>query len=231
MLAFMTVISVTGIFAQWTPHSATPPIFSDGTANGKWGKDCTTWESYQGTYESLVIWDPELGDYRICTEPLAVNWPELTIDVYIELSSRVHWNPLNYILHKFETHLGNTNDNRTVTFGGWIKSNEKSCVQLLNSGDYDLFKLTKKYTQFNNHNLNSLGYTDIPITWQCRWGNGTDVVESTAWTDIPNGGPIMISPIPPCDHWFQFRASFTLPYHVDDGWYAWEGTACPISQL
>ncbi|GBE29654.1 hypothetical protein BMS3Bbin04_00676 [bacterium BMS3Bbin04] len=73
---------------------------------------------------------------------------------------------------------------------------------------------------------------DIPLTWYGRYGDGIVVDDNEPWMLMihnPCGG--MGWCIRKCDHWFQFKGVFDLPYHIDDGYYSLEISGCPTPGL
>lgn len=232
------IMSVIGLmtfaFAQNPPaptHPATPPYINDGgtlvSNNAGWGEDCTDWVKYENGFTWDLIYDDDFNDYRKCDEDNAVVWPELAIDLYVELSTRVHWDHTQVYIHRYDSHI---DGGKTfyIVFSGWLQSNEGNIVQITPSGGWDLTKLVFKD---GVPGLPS-GGPDINIQWQKRGGDGLTATDPNtgSWTEVTDPNDLKITH-QKCDHWFQFRACITLDKHLNEGHYAWEGVACPLPVL
>ncbi len=229
--ALLVIFSVLFFFnTAMAQHEDAPPYKNGGnTVNTEgWGEDCSDWVKYEGGFEWDVIYDDDFNDYRKCNQDQQVVWPALTIDVYVEYSTRIRWENQNVYVHRYDDHIDG-GKSYSIVFSGWIQSNQANYVQITPSGTWDLFKLDYK----NGIPGVPEGGPDIGITWHTRTGDGLtwdDPEDDTGWNTVAQGDPIrVITQL--CDHWFQFKATFTLDKHLNEGHYAWEGTACPVPNM
>jgi hypothetical protein len=243
LLVFALLLLVSATFAQpvdWDPLVDGP--FCDQGPIG-WGNDCTEWdqmydffETNQGDTLNFVIYDPVSDQWEYCgRNPLV--YAEINLHLWVEMYMYLYYEYTTYKWHR----LGMTVDGETVCFiiQGLIRSNSAQYVGLteLTQGQNDIGWLHFRGSIFGDSQDYEANDPDLAITWYGRYGegdqypqddNGWDQIDPSYVGDVRG---IWLPPIGKCDHWFQFRGCFFIPYHIDDGYYSLTIGGCPTPVL
>ena len=124
--------------------------------------------------------------------------------------------------------LGNQQGTIECIIEGTIQTNNGQYISLMKGTD----ELTHLWFRENIFGTQSPAppAPDIPITWYGRWGTGlvygNSIVENYTDPIIPDPDVTILIP-DPCDHWFQFKGVFVIPYHHPDGYYSLTMAGCP----
>ena len=191
------------------------------------GLDCTEWDYCDGAFSTgLTIYNPDSSDFVTCGGCI-VQYANITLDLYVEMYMIETYACTEYVWHR----LGNHSETICFDINGTVASNQALAVSLTRLNE-DLNYLYQRSNMFG-------GGGNIPITWQYRFGNNPESMPTTFPTN-PTGSWTCITPgangnltfcVPKCNHWFQFRGCFDLPYHVDDGHYGLVIGGCPLPSL
>jgi len=210
--------------------SAYPPP-ANGGYNAGWGMNPTNWQTATGTFSAWGLYDPLGGGGGA---PWVVTWlPEtyityapISLELWIEMYSLQTYHYTSYQWHR----LGNQLENVSFIIEGTCQSNNGQYISLTR-GTEDLDYLWFRENIFGTSSPSPS--PDIPISWEGRWGTGLTygggIVEG--WHTILPDPDITVLIPDPCDHWFQFRGTFTIPYHQPDGYYSLNMAGCPAPVL
>jgi len=220
------------LFAGSMFGQTAPPAY--GNYGPGWGMTPFKWTRTTGNFSAWGIYDPSYtggGDalivgYDANYDPIYIDYADISLQLWIEMYSYQYYEHTSYQWHR----LGDEAENITFFINGLLQSNNGQYVILTRDSE-DLDRL-----HFQEDVLGRDIGEDIDITWDGRWGTGSTygagVVQG--WTILEpneNDGNIQMLINEPCDHWFQFRGRFTLPYHIDDGYYSLTMAGCPRPQL
>jgi len=190
-----------------------------GPWNGIWGVDFSEWVWTGGTpYQSECIYNPTIGDFHVEGNPLAVDWPELTVEMYIEFEIEVHYSFTNVQIHsasdysQFIVELCNN----------WISENGQCIFQIEPYLTYTTGALVWQsgipgtYTPGN----------PIPVTdWQIN-------LMGAGWVGMGGtSGGIRSYTFPVCHTDFCYRFTVNPEYHQAPGYYKMMVTLCPAPVL
>ena len=228
---FLTILITTIAFAG-TALAQAPPAHGAYTAG--WGMNPTNWQTTSGSFSAWGLYDPNApalagAGWVISWNPTTwITYAPITLELWIEMYCLQTYHYTSYKWHR----LGNAAETITFIIEGTIASNNGQWVSLMR-GTEDL-----TYLYFRNDVLNRTGAPygyDIPITWEGRYGAGFAYGSGIMWgwePLTPDGeGDLNLGPIESCDHWFQFRGTFDLAYHVDDGYYSLTMEGCPAPEM
>lgn len=224
----VAILALVWAGAAWS----TPPPAQGGYQAG-WGMNPTNWQKTTGSFSAWGIYDPVGGsggdpwvvDYSFPGGvPVYIDYADITLELWVEMYALQTYEYTSYQWHR----LGDNAETITFVIQGILKSNNGQYVSLMRGAE----DLTHLYFREDIFGRTGPDYgTDIPISWEGRWGEGTVYGSSVQWgwePLTPDGeGDLNIGPIPSCDHWFQFKGSFSLDYHVDDGYYSLVTEGCP----
>ncbi len=209
---------------------AVPPP-ANGNYQAGWGMNPTNWEATSGSFEATGIWVPGQNwavDYDEAGNPIYIEYAPITLELWVELYATQSYEFTSYQWHR----LGDAEETITFTINGTVISNNEEWVGLTR-GEEDLDHLYFRHDIFGRTGSNY--GSDLPITWEGAWGTGLEhgvsVVQDWMTLNPNNAGNLYMHINEPCDHWFQFRGNFTLPYHVDDGYYSLTIAGCPAPEL
>jgi hypothetical protein len=242
LLVVALLLAVSVSFGQWDPLVDGP--FCDQGPIG-WGNDCTEWDQMYGSFETyqqdpeynFVIYDPNTDQWEYCgTNPLV--YAEINLHLWVEMYMYLYYEYTTYKWHR----LGMTVDGETVCFviQGLLRSNSAQYVGLteLTNGQNDIGFLHFRGSIFGDPGDFEANDPDLAISWEGRFGAGSTYGNNVimGWTDIEpdyvgDVRGIWLPPIGKCDHWFQFRGCFFIPYHIDDGYYSLTIGGCPTPVL
>ncbi|MBD3168499.1 MAG: hypothetical protein GF307_03380 [candidate division Zixibacteria bacterium] len=207
-----------------TVQADEPP--AHGNYHAGWGMNPNNWNAVSGSYNSgLALYDPDGGQgsggnwvvgYDGSFDPEYIQYAEITLDLWVELYMVQTYRYTSYQWHR----IGNNAEDICFIIEGTLESNERLQCSLT-PGSQPMSHLWFVEGAFG-------GGSDIPLTWEARWGDGHDFPDPDdppAWQpkDYTNVSVI----IPKCDHWFQFRGCFHIDYHIDDGHYSLTMAGCP----
>ncbi len=210
---------------------ATPPPAQGGYLPG-WGMNPTNWQQSTGSFSAWGLYDP---NYTGGGEAWVVGWnptsyisyAPISLELWIEMYMLLTYQYTSYQWHR----LGNAAETIIFTIDGTMSSNDIQVVMLTPEPGWNM-----GYLQFQ-HNIfggNSTVRTQIPLSWETRWGEGLVIGQNVIDPWHPAlwlCGNIMLGSIPACDHWFQFRGTFSLQYHEGDGYYKLAIAGCPYPEL
>ncbi len=211
-----------------TAFAQEPP--AHGSYQGGWGMNNTNWHVASGSFTSWGLYDPHpngggdswIVDWSDPNNPVYIEYAPISLELWVEMYCLQTYHYTSYQWHR----LGNAEEDISFIIEGTVQSNNGQYVSLTRK-DQDL---THLYFQRSVLGGQSTDADDIPITWEGRWGAGLDygVDEIQAWQTLtPSNGDLTLLINESCDHWFQFRGSFHLPYHIADGYYMLEMAGCP----
>jgi len=195
------------------------------------------WDNITGSYGPVFgIYDPTSGggggwhvDWTNPLIPTHITYAPINIELWVELYCQQSYQYTTYQYHR----RGDGTENLCWTIEGTISQNHNSWV-LLAHGSELLTNLWFREDIFGRSEKPTYG-TDLPITWDTRYGSGLVVgVEGTIienWHTAPWSGDDIGYRIPACDHWFQFRGCVGDIYHVADGYYSLTLAGCPAPEL
>jgi hypothetical protein len=217
-----------------------PPSPGPNDEDGGWGNSCIEWTECEGEFETnqgdtlyFVIYDPVYDQWEYCgTNPLV--YAEINLHLWVEMYMYLYYEYTTYKWHR----LGNTVDGEEVCFiiQGLIRSNSAQFVGLIEDED-DVGFLHFRGSIFGDPDDYEANDPDLAITWFGRFGEGDQYPQDeNGWEEIEPSvigevRGIWLPPIGKCDHWFQFRGCFFIPYHIDDGYYSLTIGGCPTPVL
>jgi hypothetical protein len=218
-----------------------PPSPGPNDENGGWGNSCIEWDDCEGSFETnqgdtlfFVIYDPINDQWEYCgTNPLV--YAEIKLHLWVEMYMYLYYEYTTYKWHR----LGMTVNGEEVCFiiQGLIRSNSAQNVGLIEDED-DLGFLHFRGSIFGDPGDYEANDPNLPITWSGRYGAGSTYGDNVimGWTEIDpeilgDVRGVWLPPIGKCDHWFQFRGCFFIPYHIDDGYYSLTIGGCPTPVL
>ncbi|MCB2213420.1 hypothetical protein KQI52_14995 [bacterium] len=221
---FAVLFAISGL-AVTAVQATEPPAY--GVWGAGWGNNPNNWDRATGSYNSgLSLYNDDLGDYVHNFDPTdgsydVISYAPINIELWIELHMIETYAHTHYEFHR----IGNADETVEFIIEGTVKSNQTNWVGLTAGAD------GFEFLQFR-HGMYG-GGADIPLTWMGRYGDGlTPGAGNPAWTTFvdPDDNGIGFT-IAKCDHWFQFKGQFELPYHIDDGYYSLEIAGCPVPEL
>lgn len=232
MFKLFTAIVVAILFAA--PAMAVPPPAPGiGDYNGGWGMCDINWETTSGYFQECGVWHPGMHTWIVeyqegCGNPIGIEYAPITLELWVELYACQSYRFTSYRWHR----LGNEAEEINFMIEGLVRSNSAVWVGLTR-GEEDLDKLYFRHDIFGNHNAAG---DDLEIQWTYRWGEGLDhppIDDGPCWHRIePNEqGNLFFHIDEPCDHWFQWKGRFHLPYHMEDGYYSLTIAGCPAPEL
>jgi hypothetical protein len=213
-------------------YADAPPAYDNGTqlfAAG-WGNCPIDWQTMSGSYDSGLCLYSGGNFYQWYDDPMnpgtwissVINYAPISLDLWIELSMICTYQYTDYDWHRVNAGTGDETIYFSIT--GTCRSNETLQVSLDKLND----DLTHLWGQ--TAIVGSVG--NIPITWDCRAGNGLvigqDVTHNYQVVDPGTGNLVLPWYLPPCNHWFEFRGCFYLPEHLADGHYQLIMAGCPV---
>jgi len=177
-----------------------------------WGLNNVTFAlpEQEGNFSSgELLWFPTgnaTGHFNVAGTPTPVVWPQLAIEVWVELECAFSWDQTEY-----DVHLVSFYQPFDLCFTGHSSCNSPVQFFMTNLNGVDLFNLPLQGdvpdgdVDFPAH---------IPITW----------TYSTAYIPSSPLIPTVGFPVALCDQTFQICAHLTPVYHQLDGYYAWTAT-------
>ncbi len=232
LIAAIMVVCMMAFMAQ-----ATPPPAHGGYQAG-WGMQPFTWDAVGGSWSAWGLYDYQNGpdpnsggddwvvDWTDPNSPVYISYDPITLELWIEQYCYSTYEYTSYQWHR----LGDQAETVHFIIQGIMQSNNGQWMSLVAGTD------PMTHLIFRHDALGRTGATyggDIPITWEGRWGTGLVYGNSIVqqWTTYtPDPDVDMLIP-EPCDHWFQFRGTFVLYYHIDDGYYSLEMAGCPAPEM
>ncbi len=212
------------------PVVADPVVGS--TPPGGWGRDCTQWMEYSDPWESAQLcYDPLMGGggdgWIDCETDEQVIWPDLDIELWIEMECVFHWDATHIQIHRAADY-----SNFTILLPGG------SCC---NNGQYII--TTPPFTQpdldFLHFQEDMFGRTgpdygtDIPLTWEYSL-NGQPWELMGDLVDDPPGYTSKYFLVPlSCNNWVV-RIIGDIVFHQEDGYYYLGGPGaftCPAEPM
>jgi hypothetical protein len=224
-VAFLAVV-VSLVWAGSSFGAALNPPPAQGGYNAGWGMNPTNWQSVGGSFSAWGLYDPLGGGggapWVVGWLPTQyINYAPITLELWIEMYCLQTYHYTSYMWHR----LGNQAETIEFIIEGTLQTNNGQYVQLM-KGTQDLTYLWFVENIFGG---STPGGCDIPITWYGRWGTGlvygNDIVED--YIQLTPDPDITLLIPNPCDHWFQFKGAFTIPYHQPDGYYTLTMAGCP----
>ena len=206
------------------------PPAQGGYAQG-WGMNPTNWTAVDGSFSAVGLYDPLYGG---AGDAWVVGWlptkyityTPITLQLWIEMYALQTYHYTSYQWHR----LGDAAEIVVFTIEGTVSTNNGQYISMM-KGSQNLDHLWFKNNIFGDPP--PIPAPDIAIAWQVRWGTGlvygANVVETWV-TKVPNPNITMLIP-DPCDHWFQFEGTFTIPRHQPDGYYELVMAGCPAPVL
>ena len=230
---FVFLAAVVAVAFAGSAFASDPPAY--GGYQAGWGMNPNNWTTTTGSWASgFAIYDwgggPNTssgGDDWVVgysgNTPIYITYAPITLELWIEMYSVQTYRYTSYKWHR----LGNLAENVTFVIQGTIQSNNGQWISLVWDGNDAMDKLYFRHDVGNR--VGPQYGSDIPITWLGRWGTdlvyGANIVQD--WLSYtPSPDVDMLIP-DPCDHWFEFKGSFELPYHIDDGYYSLTLAGCP----
>ena len=226
LLASILILASVAVMAN-----ATPPPAHGGYQPG-WGMNPTNWETLTGSFSAWGLYDPNYtgggASWVVGWNPTAyINYAPITLELWIEMNMLLTYEYTSYQWHR----LGDAAETISFTIDGTISSNDAQIVLMAPEPGWDLAYL---HFQENIFGGSSTTRDQIPIIWEIRWGEGLvigeNIVEDWRYPQFMCGN-MMIGCIPACDHWFQFRGTFSLNYHEGDGYYKLIMAGCPYPEV
>lgn len=229
------------VFAQ----SLYPPPAQGGYQAG-WGMNPTNWQAVSGSFSAWGLYDPLYvggGDaWVVSWDPSIeyIQYAPIKMELWIEMYALQTYRYTSYQWHR----LGNQQECIEFIIEGTIQSNHPQAVTLKET----IFPLTHLYFVediFGRTTPGTLppGYpnpnADIPLDWYSRWGRGLEYGVNQVFPLPPTewNGPLCVPACltmlitEPCDHWFQYKGEFCIPYHQPDGYYRLDLAGCPAPIL
>jgi hypothetical protein len=239
VLALMLVAALAFV-ANATEPPAPPAGY--GTYLPGWGMTNFNWQDYSGSFSSLGVYDPNylgFGDswvvgYGAGGTPMYIAYAPITLDLWIEMYCLQTYHYTSYQWHR----LGNALETITFIVEGTLSSNNGQWVSLVGPlMPQTMDKLYFLHNIFGGQSPAPPAPDITPLTWEGQWGTGLvyGVNVSVAWGPLTPAGSIhqqisMLIP-DPSEHWFQFRGTYTIPYHQPDGHYNLTLAGCPAPEL
>jgi hypothetical protein len=235
-IALLVAIIPVLVFAQIQSNFPPPP---HGSYGGGWGMNPTNWFEATGSFYAWGLYDPLHdplgGDAWVVdwsTTPVTyIDYEDISLELWVELYGIMTYHYTSYQWHR----LGDTDECIEFIIEGLTKSNHAIQVAIMEAD------LPPTHLYFVEDIFGRTGPeygSDLPITWYGRWGTGSVYGENIVY---PFGGgwhQFCAQPIcylmlitEPCDHWFQFKGEFCIPYHQPDGYYRLEMAGCPAPIL
>jgi len=219
--------------------SAYPPP-ANGVYNGGWGMNPTNWQTQTGSFSAWGLYDPLYGGagdaWVVSWDPTIqyIQYAPIKLELWVEMYCLQTYRYTSYQWHR----LGNQYECIEFIIEGTVQSNEAQAVSLKETtyplthiyfvedifGRVDPGPLPPGYPNPNAH---------IPLEWFGRWGRGLTYGEYQVWPENGWQGPMCVPGCltmlitEPCDHWFQFKGEFCIPYHQPDGYYRLDLAGCP----
>jgi hypothetical protein len=227
------------VFAQ----AANPPP-AHGIYGAGWGMNPTNWNAVSGSFSAWGLYDPLYvggGDaWVVSWDPSIeyIQYAPITLELWVEMYALQTYRYLSYQWHR----LGNQEECIEFLIEGTVQSNHPQAVSLKETTTplthlffiEDIFGRTTPGNLAPNHpNPNA----DIPLLWYGRWGRGLDYGVNQVWPanyewqELCVPGCLTMLITEPCDHWFQYKGEFCIPYHQPDGYYLLEMAGCPAPIL
>ncbi len=217
---FALIIALAGCMTMTNDIKANPPPAYGGYEAG-WGMNPTNWEQAGGSFTSgLLLYDPTgASPGWVCGwNPVqALTPPAITLELWVEMNMVCTYEHTSYQWHR----LGNQGEWIIFVIQGTTSSNNGLFARLVPQND----PLT--YLKFREDIFGNPGgsWLDRQLSWCARWGDGLVYGQNVqwGWTYIfpdPVSGALSMGPIPDCDHWFEFKGCFRVPYHQADGYYS-----------
>jgi len=221
-------------------NATAPPAPPWGAGHEGWGMTWYNWDNVSGTFSSWGLYDPlyppqQGAAWVVGWNPTAyITYAPITLELWIEMYAQQTYHYTSYQWHR----LGNALEQINCIIEGTIQSNNGQYMSLTHGTD----PLNFLYFRENVLGGTSPGASaNIPILWYGRWGTGLiyeagQVWPSSGWNPITPGqygdpGDITMLIPDPCDHWFQFKATFEIAYHQADGYYSLTMAGCPAPVL
>jgi hypothetical protein len=198
-----------------------------------WGMNPTNWQKVSGGFNTGIMICDAGGHYNNNfsdpSNPQEVVYEPIVLELWVELYAQEYYQYTSYQWHR----IGNNAEVVGFDICGWVKSNNANWVGLT-QGTQDMNFLHFMGGRYGNYNV--AGHApgaDLPISWSVTYGPGTDWTGQGTTTALSydqryNGIGVVLGA---CDHWFRFRGEFTIPYHLDDGYYKLEIAGCPAPVL
>jgi len=217
-------------------------VANAGAPPGGWGVDFNNWETYSNPYNTgHTLWDSNTDSWHSYEfGHFGTSYPAFTVDFYNEMSLIETLDWTNAVVHR-TGNVWDAPDSPAETIEivtGTVRSNHKLYIGVENDPAQSATFPDLAHLFFMN---NATGGTstppesDIDVTWYYRYGPGLEVNPAygwrTDWISAYSGPEDYLFFIEPCDHWFQLRLVFVVPYHWDDGHWAMAGFGCPKPQL
>ncbi len=222
---FVALFAISGL-AVTAVQADPPPAY--GIYGAGWGENPNNWDRATGSFNSgLCLWNPTDGDYvnNFNYDGMGghqiISYAPILIELWVELHMIETYAHTHYEFHR----IGNADETVEFIIEGTVRSNQTNWVGLTPGAD-GFEELVFRGGMYG-------GGGDIPLTWYGRYGDGlVPGAGNPAWTEFMNPDDDGIGfVIAKCDHWFQFKGEFFLPYHIDDGYYSLEIAGCPVPEL
>jgi len=199
----------------------------------------TNWQEASGGFSATGYYDPNHpggAGWVVGWNPTTyITYAPITLEVWIEMNMMLTYQYTSYQWHR----LGDAAETIDFTIAGTISSNDRQIVLMSPSPGFTLSNLNFVENVFGVPGIGAPGNENarnIPITWETRWGSGLVIGEQIVqnW-----GSPYWLcgnmlvsnSGIPACDHWFQFKGTFSLLLHEADGYYKLAIAGCPYPEM
>jgi hypothetical protein len=239
ILALLAITIPALVFA-----SALYPPPANGLYQAGWGMNPTNWNAISGSFSAWGLYDPLYvggGDAWVVSWLPSIEYivyAPIKLQLWIEMYALQTYRYTSYQWHR----LGNQEECIEFIIEGTIQSNHAQAVALKET-TMPLTHLFFIEDIFGRTTAGPLppGYpnpnADIPLEWYGRWGRGLvygldirwPLVGEWQWLCIPGCLTMLITE--PCDHWFQYKGRFCIPYHQPDGYYRLEMAGCPAPIL
>ncbi|MBE9505426.1 MAG: hypothetical protein IMY84_01305 [Chloroflexi bacterium] len=191
-----------------------------------WGHDCTNWITYSDPWVSnpLIYEWPSAGGgdgWLDCTTGVQVVWPDLNIEMWIEMECTFYWDETHVQIHRYADY----SDVVMYLDGGSSCNNGQYIITTPPTALGTLDFLPFVVDMFGRDKTAS-GATDIPLTWEASLNGGA----YAPMIDLPdNPDPGITSKyflVPLCDNYWRVRITGDLAYHQSDGYYYLGGPGC-----
>jgi hypothetical protein len=218
----VAILALVWAGAAWS----TPPPAQGGYQAG-WGMNPTNWQKTSGSFSAWGLYDPEGAGggagWVVGWNPTEyIDYADISLELWIEMYSVQTYEYTSYQWHR----LGDQQETVEFIIQGMLKSNNGQYI-ILTRGTEDLTHLWFRENVLGGDTPSPP--PDIPITWYGRYGSGlvygSSVIQD--WTVLTPDPDCMILIPDPCDHWFQFKGVFVIPYHQPDGYYSLTMAGCP----
>ncbi len=226
ILATFLVLALVAVTAN-----AIPPPAHGGYQAG-WGMNPTIWQETTGSFAAWGLYNPNYtgggAAWVVGWNPTTyITYAPITLELWIEMNMVLTYQYTSYQWHR----LGNAAETIIFTIDGTMQSNDNQVVIMAPASGWNLSYLLFQENIFGG---SSTTRTQIPLAWETRWGEGMTIGENVIDPWHPamlQCGIIILGTIPACDHWFQFRGTFSLNYHEADGYYKLELAGCPYPEI